>query len=95
MALANPDFNVRKALANSLESICDEETSSFYAKGTIGEINPGLHIDGVGSVGMPISEHDVQRMISVSRQAPFGKAAIPLSTLPSEERGRSMQHASS
>ena len=66
-------FDAKTAIGESLELIDEESKTSFYAQGNIGDINPGLCIEGVGSIGLPISEHDVQRLISTSHQAPFGK----------------------
>ena len=34
---------------------------------------PGLHIEGVGMVGFPLSEHDAKLIETVATQAPFGK----------------------
>ena len=64
-----------RPLEDCLESFCDEDKSSFYANGVTEELNPGLHIEGIGNVGMPISDHDAQRIITMSRQAPFGKGS--------------------
>lgn len=46
--------------------------TSFWAQGSTGEANPGLYVEDVGSVGVPVSEHDAKRIISANRQAPFG-----------------------
>ena len=74
MALFESDDALRAALEESLRSISSNEaSSSYYAQGTVDDLNPGLVIDGIGSIGMPISEPDVQRIIQISRQAPFGK----------------------
>ena len=35
--------------------------------------NPGLHIEGLGPIGLPISEYDAGRLVSISRRAPYGK----------------------
>ena len=66
-------FDVKTALEESLDLIDSLNEASFFAQGEIGEINPGLSIDQIGSIGVPISEHDAKRMISTSKQAPFGK----------------------
>ncbi|KAH9866054.1 hypothetical protein J1614_008618 [Plenodomus biglobosus] len=36
-------------------------------------INPGLHIRGVGTVGLPLSDRGAQVIANVSKQSPFGK----------------------
>lgn len=35
--------------------------------------NPFLRIDGFGTLGLPLSEAEAQRLIGVCKQAPFGK----------------------
>lgn len=75
MAHSNDEFDARAAFAGSLESICDDDNSSIFAKGTIGKIDPGLEIEGIGGIGVPVSENDAQRVISMSRQAPFWKGS--------------------
>lgn len=72
---ANTAFDVKTALANSLTVISDEDKSSFFAKGNVGEVNVGLHVQNIGNIGLPISAHYAQRIISVRRQAPFGKGS--------------------
>jgi hypothetical protein len=75
MATFNMGFDAKSALASSLALISDENKASFFAEGNIGEVNPGLRVEGLGNIGMPISTHDVERIISRSRQAPFGKGS--------------------
>jgi hypothetical protein len=35
--------------------------------------NPRLSIDGIGTVGLPLSERDAKAIVSCAIQAPFGK----------------------
>ena len=35
-------------------------------------INPGLHIDGIGGIGLPLPNRDAQTIIAAAEQAPFG-----------------------
>lgn len=62
-------------LSDSIRGLLDslETEGSFSAHGVWEDVNPGLEIEGLGSIGMPISHHDAQRLIQHSRQAPFGK----------------------
>lgn len=62
-------------LSTTVRTLLDdiESEGSFYAKGVSESANPGLEIEGLGSIGMPVSPHDAQRLIQHSRQAPFGK----------------------
>ena len=34
---------------------------------------PGLVVDGIGDIGLPLSAHDAKILIRASRQAPFGQ----------------------
>ena len=35
--------------------------------------NPGLKVDGIGAIGLPLSDRDAKDLISRCRQSPFGK----------------------
>jgi hypothetical protein len=37
--------------------------------------NPGLNVNGIGIIGLPLSEHYAKELIKVSHQAPFGKGS--------------------
>jgi hypothetical protein len=36
-------------------------------------INPGLQIDGIGTIGLPLSARDAQAIASVCKKSPFGR----------------------
>ncbi|KAK5149252.1 hypothetical protein LTR04_007275 [Oleoguttula sp. CCFEE 6159] len=36
-------------------------------------VQPGLYIEGIGIVGLPLGERDAKAIIQASHQAPFGK----------------------
>ncbi len=38
-------------------------------------VNPGLFIQGVGNVGLPLSDRDAKLIIGASHKAPFGKGS--------------------
>lgn len=65
------DEELKHALENCLDSV--DGNGSFAAHMCLDDVNPGLVVDSLGSIGMPVSEHEVQRLIQVSRQSPFGK----------------------
>lgn len=65
-----------ESLRDCLDSI--ETEGSFNAKGVFEDVNPGLEIEGLGGIGMPVSQHDALRIIEKSRQAPFGKGSETL-----------------
>ena len=37
--------------------------------------NPGLHIDGLGAIGLPLNEREAQLLICKATQAPFGRGS--------------------
>ena len=39
---------------------------------------PGIHVDGVGAIRLPLSSEDAQSLIRTSRRAPFGKGGQTL-----------------
>jgi hypothetical protein len=57
------------ALAGNLEF----KGSYYYSATDAAAPNPGLTIDGVGLIGLPLSERDAKVVISHASQAPFGK----------------------
>ncbi|EFI26739.1 2OG-Fe(II) oxygenase [Coprinopsis cinerea okayama7 len=60
-------------IENALGNDFDFEGSFYYAKTHPGAPNPCLHVQGIGSVGLPLSEVEAKRLISQAAQAPFGK----------------------
>lgn len=50
-----------------------EGTGNFSASGKLDPILPGLRIDGVGEVALPLSEHQALQIIQKCQQAPFGR----------------------
>ncbi|KIV86410.1 hypothetical protein PV11_02022 [Exophiala sideris] len=53
--------------------------STFACGETISEYpNPGLILNEHGGIGLPLSEHDAEAIISKARQSPFGKGAETL-----------------
>jgi len=41
-------------------------------------ILPGISVDDVGPIGLPLSLHDAQSLVQASRQAPFGRGSQTL-----------------
>ena len=48
-------------------------SSQFCASGSLTPVLPGLEVDGVGKVGVPVSAADAQRLIAQAAQAPYGR----------------------
>ena len=63
-----------EGLEDTLQTRLDTFNSegSVAAKGLLQNANLGLEVIGLGRFGMPLSDSEVQRLISSSRQAPFG-----------------------
>ncbi len=70
-----------KVLKNALfERISEVHSAgSFATFGTIENfVHPGISVDSVGTVRLPLSEDDAQALVQTSRQAPFGKGTETL-----------------
>ncbi len=48
-------------------------SDAFSVSGTLPSIPPGLHVKGVGHIGLPLTEHQAKALIALSEQAPFGR----------------------
>ncbi|KAI8943029.1 hypothetical protein NX059_001065 [Plenodomus lindquistii] len=64
------DFMVR--LRDCLDDV-EHDGTFFSFQSMEAYINPGLHINGIGAVGLPLSDRDAQALAKVSKQSPFGK----------------------
>ncbi|MFM9963868.1 MAG: 2OG-Fe(II) oxygenase [Planctomycetaceae bacterium] len=49
------------------------DSAAYCATGTVGAVLPGLHVEGVGDVGVPVSAEDAKRLIKQAAQAPYGR----------------------
>ncbi|TKA54697.1 hypothetical protein B0A49_12854 [Cryomyces minteri] len=64
--------DVIAALAESLDKV--EAVGSFVSSGVEpNPVQPGLYIEGIGIVGLPLGERGAKAIIQASHQAPFGK----------------------
>src|SRR2546430_5473258 len=50
-----------------------QTSGTFSVGGTLPSILPGLHVHGVGPLGLPLTEHQAQALIQVSELAPYGR----------------------
>ena len=48
---------------------------SFAASGSLPDINPDLYVEGLGKIGLPLSERDAEALAHVCHEAPFGKGS--------------------
>ena len=64
--------NVKYPLSHHIRSTV--ASGSFATTGIIDQfVLPGIWVDSVGQVRLPLSKSDAKSLIQVSRQAPFGK----------------------
>ncbi|MFN0302630.1 MAG: 2OG-Fe(II) oxygenase [Burkholderiales bacterium] len=63
------------SMATALLQVLDGlgDSSAFCAAGNAAAVLPGLHVDGVGDVGVPVSATDAKRLIKQAAQAPYGR----------------------
>ena len=61
--------------ADGLVTLLDSlgESSEFAAYGSLAPVLPGLEMEGVGTVGMPVSVADARQLIAQAAQAPYGR----------------------
>src|SRR5215831_18354274 len=48
-------------------------SGAFSVSGTLSSILPGLHVKGVGHIGLPLTEPQAKALIQLSEPAPFGR----------------------
>ncbi|MCJ1286576.1 hypothetical protein MMC26_005922 [Xylographa opegraphella] len=70
------DVEIKKTLLAALQNIDDHSAGTFAAFGTLSSApNPGLYIERLGSIGLPLTASDAHRFVSIGHQAPFGKGS--------------------
>ncbi len=60
----------RQALLKVLAGL--GEASQFVSVGQVPAVLPGLEVEGVGSIGVPVAPADAKRIIGKASQAPYG-----------------------
>ena len=63
------------SMATALLQVLDGlgDSAAFCAVGNAAAVLPGLHVDGVGDIGVPVSAGDAKRLIKQAAQAPYGR----------------------
>ena len=62
---------IKDLLQVAIDSIDSHPAGSFAASGVLpSAANPGLSIQGLGGIGLPLSEHDADRLAASSLQVP-------------------------
>jgi hypothetical protein len=49
------------------------EASEFQTQGVLPAVLPGLEVEGVGPVGLPITADEARKLVAVAQQAPYGR----------------------
>lgn len=49
------------------------ESSRFCTAGGLPAVLPGLEVEGIGNMGVPVSAADARRLIKLASQAPYGR----------------------
>src|ERR1700753_38778 len=72
VATDEPERSLKKELFEYLSSV---KISGSFATNHSASLfpNPGLHIDGLGQVGLPLSPRDAEAIAQIGKQSPFGK----------------------
>jgi len=66
-------MTTEKKLLSVLKTI--EGTGSFEISGVKKFLHPGLHIEGIGEIGFPLTPNGVKEIIKKAKKAPFGKGS--------------------
>ena len=65
---------IKAELLTLLDDVDTHSLGSFATSGTVPQaVNPGLTINGLGGVGLPLSVRDAWELSKIAHQAPFGK----------------------
>jgi predicted 2-oxoglutarate/Fe(II)-dependent dioxygenase YbiX len=70
-----PGGSVMEEAMRELQDLLDGlgESIEFATSGILAPVLPGLEVEGVGSIGTPISPADAKRLIAHASQAPYGR----------------------
>ena len=67
-------ISIKRQLVQVFKSVDDHAVGSFaLAKEAKNAPNPGLFVENVGAIGMPLSERDAALLAKACHQGPFGK----------------------
>ncbi len=65
-------------LTRAIDKAARSSTSEFCVAGCLPNVDPGLEVDGVGPVKLPLKQGMAKRIIAAGQVAPFGKGARTL-----------------
>lgn len=65
---------IKAELRALLDDVDTHSLGSFATSGSIPHaVNPGINVDDLGGIGLPLSRRDALELSKVAHQAPFGK----------------------
>ncbi|PGH11888.1 hypothetical protein AJ80_06953 [Polytolypa hystricis UAMH7299] len=68
---------VKKTIQQALDGIeADGDFACF--REVDGALNPGLHVSGLGPIGLPLSSREAKALIDICHRSPFGKGSETL-----------------
>lgn len=71
--MASDWLDIKEDLCNYLQVI---DSGNFAATGPVTNArNPGLFVQGIGKIGLPLSDRDAADLCRISHEAPFGKGS--------------------
>ena len=64
------DFvDIKEHLCDALDQVNEHSGGTFATSGNLSTaVNPGLSVNGLGGIGLPLSEHDAHRMIALCQK---------------------------
>ena len=71
--MENESLDIKEDLCKYLQVI---DSGKFATHGPVTTAcNPGLFVEGIGKVGLPLSDRDAADLSRISHQAPFGRGS--------------------
>ena len=71
--MASDSLDIKEDLCNYLQVI---GSGKYATSGLLSTAkNPGLFVEGIGKIGLPLSDRDAADLSRVSHEAPFGKGS--------------------
>ncbi len=69
--VASKSVNIQDKLLETLEEV--DRPGDVCTSGDCPLVMPGLEVDGLGAVGLPLTKTQAKRLIKLCRQTPYGK----------------------
>ena len=74
--LSQDALDIKDELQSVIKRLDQHSAGTFATSGMLaGSPNPGLHVQGLGDIGLPLSARDANALKVISHQAPFSKGS--------------------